>query len=306
MSFPVYKRVSRVFGAVVAARLPRIPVLAAIATGIFAVPLAVPGPAAALPQLYHTWADSTSAPDFPYKWAHAWCTYGDDVISGGGEVIDGNRVPAMLTGLHLVRADTYNPARFSVSASAVNGSSAHSWTLRAYATCARAGSLEEYTVRSGYTDYPTARSGTWKVATGLCPDGTVAYGSGGSVVAEHGGKVFLQLNRTAGDNDLSRATGRAQPGYNGKWGVRSDVACAKPQGGIHFDGAIGPVEASDRCAAGFRTYGIGGGGSPTQDGGPVWLNKIAPHPDHRGVEASMTGPMYPHLGGMVAHQRCGQ
>ena len=62
------------------------------------------------------------------------------------------------------------------------------------------------------------------------------------------------------------------------------------------------AEASDRCFIGF-THGVGGGGGLT-DGGPVWLEKIQPHADLRGVDVGLTGALHPSIGGMVAHQTC--
>ena len=73
--------------------------------------------------------------------------------------------------------------------------------------------------------------------------------------------------------------------------------------GLHAHGSIADgTYASDRCPAGFRTHGMGGGG--ITDGGPSWPREISPHYDLKGVAVRMTGPLVPSIGGMVAHQTC--
>ena len=61
------------------------------------------------------------------------------------------------------------------------------------------------------------------------------------------------------------------------------------------------IGATDRCADGYYTHGLGGGAGIT-DSGPVWLKSIRPHNDLRGVSVVMTGPSS--TAGVVAHQTC--
>jgi hypothetical protein len=282
--------------------------LAATTAAIGALQLAAPDPASAVAGLQLVQGDSFENRDEPFKYATAVCPSGKVVVGGGGEVLDGSRTLVRLKSLYPHTADP--PAlrsSFNAMADAVNETRAYDWTLRAYAICVNRSALSSYSiVRSPSSSQDPA---TVKTATAVCPSGTVAYGSGASAGLNPNGaadgKVWLQLNRTGGNNDLSRAVGRALPGYNESWSVSSWAICARPLGGIHFDGAISQgAEASDRCASGFRTHGIGGGGAPFMDGGPAWLDKIAPHPDLRGVDVTLTAPLYPSIGGMVAHQRC--
>lgn len=225
------------------------------------------------------------------------------MIGGGGEVLDGDRTAVRLTRVApFLEGDPESriATTFGAQAQAVNESRTYNWAVKAYAICAPLSSLPGYVVKNGFA----FGSNGFAAAGAVCPSGTVAYGSGAFVTARQG-RVFLQLNRTGRNNDLSRATARAVPGFAWDGGVNTMVMCARPQGEIQFDGAGSLVmEVSDRCASGFRTHGIGGGGSPHTDGGPAWLDKIAPHPDLRGVDVSLTAPLDPAIGGMIAHQRC--
>src|SRR4029453_1930338 len=113
----------------------------------------------------------------------------------------------------------------------------------------------------------------------------------------------LQLNRTSGPLDISRAAGRESViGYAGQWNLHSFAVCAQPQGQIHASDTVAAgARTTNYCSNGLYTHGAGGGGGLT-DGGPVWLQEIYPHYDLRGVDVALTGPTYPSIGGVVAHQ----
>jgi hypothetical protein len=166
---------------------------------------------------------------------------------------------------------------------------------------------------------------TFQHVASRCPDGTVAWGSGAEIHAINSegrqapsGQIGLQLMRTSGPLDIVRATGRESvTGHPGRWHLSAYAICAKrlitganprpwilvdPE--LHADGNVSSgTYASARCPDGFRTHGLGGGGGIT-DGGPAWLQSIAPHFDLKGVEVRMTGLLNPSIGGMVAHQTC--
>lgn len=301
-SFPVHVRRptarSRPYG---------VAMLAAIVAVVGAAQLATPEPAAAVPGLELVHRDSTQFRDEPVKRADVTCPPGKLVIGGGGEVFDGAGTAVRLTSIIPFaefdrELNRFVARTFGAEAQSHNGGRPYDWSLRGYAICALRSSLPGYALEFGLT----SGTGPFQIATAVCPGGTVAYGSGASIgpFGAEPGKTFLQLNRTGGNHDLGRATGRAVPGFNREWTVRSAVMCAQPQGEIHFDGAISQTaQASDRCAPAFFSHGIGGGGGFV-DGGPVWLDKIEPNPDLRGVDVSLTAPLAPAIGGMVAHLRC--
>ena len=268
--------------------------------------LAAPSPAAAIPGLQLTQGDSLSNRDEPFKLASAKCPLGKLVVGGGAQVLDGDRKLVRLSGLWPYKPEdpTTGRASFSATAEAVNHTRAYDWSLRAYAVCATREALPGYFIARDTSPYSAK---TFETAAAICPSGTFAYGAGATVHTSAGswgsGKVWLQLNRTSGPLDISRAAARVLPGFGGRWELQSYAICAQWRDQLFADGTVAPgAEATDRCFIGF-THGVGGGGGLT-DGGPVWLEKIQPHADLRGVDVALTGALHPSIGGMVAHQTC--
>ena len=267
--------------------------------------LAAAQPAAAFPGLELRQQDSLENRDEPHKRAVAQCPDRKLVVGGGAKVLDGARARVGLTTLRPGRPPVGTPwgGTFLAVAEAVNGTRPYDWTLRAYAICAPREALARYYIQwheSAFT------STDFKHTTARCPDYSLTYGSGAEVdtgAADETGKVFIQLYRTSGPLDISRAAGRTAPGFEGRWDVTSYAICAVWRDQLFADGTIAPgPEASDRCLFGF-THGIGGGGGLT-DGGPVWLKKVEPHADLMGVDVALTGALDPSIAGMVAHQTC--
>jgi hypothetical protein len=185
-----------------------------------------------------------------------------------------------------------------------------SYTLEAYAVCANPSAFDGYTPVYRHSARDTR---IFKDTAAVCPAGTVAFGSGaytlgfGEGEETYGGhgKIGLQLVRTSGPLDITRATARAQ-GYSGPWEVVAVAICAEPAGNVHVEGALSQTaEATASCPAGYLVAGPGGGGGLT-DGGPVWLRKIYPRPDLTRVDVGLTAPLAPSIGGMVAHFTCVQ
>jgi hypothetical protein len=180
------------------------------------------------------------------------------------------------------------------------------WQLVVYAICANSSALSRYEIVYHFEDPSSA---TFKTTAAHCPSGTVAFGAGAGLISDppgspSPGRVGLQLVRTSGPLDITRAAGRADSGYTGRWGLYAAAVCARPVGGIH---AVGVVEAGPTavayCPSGYRVHGAGGGGG-LKDGGPVWLREIYPSISLNYVSVRMTGLLHPSIGGMVAHITC--
>jgi hypothetical protein len=117
--------------------------------------------------------------------------------------------------------------------------------------------------------------------------------------------IGLQLTRTSGPLDISRAAGRVDTRFGsvGNWTLTSEVICARRAGGIHVDGdsSLGD-SVSASCDTG-TVHGRGGGGGLT-DGGLSWLYSIQPFNNLKYVNVRMTSPLNPSIGGMIAHFTC--
>jgi hypothetical protein len=265
--------------------------------------LATASPAAAVSGLQRS--DGYSGLDTrPWKRAIATCPADKHVIGGGASVSESDEQG-------LVRLTSLLPYRdtFQVDAEAPGLRSDLRWSVYAYAICADKTALPQYTIVPG----SVTSSKAFQTAAARCPTGTVAFGSGAQIMAIGGpnaafaqGQIGLQLNRTSGPLDISRATAReSAAGYPGQWSLTSYAICAQPRGTIHSEATVTPgatATGSNTCASGF-THGPGGGGGLT-DGGPVWLQQIYPSLDKRTVTVAMTGPLAASVGGLVAQQTC--
>ena len=279
-------------------RISRVPGLVALAA--IGLVLATAGPAMAVgdPQLVEA-SSQLSLDTTPT--ATATCPTGTRVVGGGGRVFDGERKRGRLTAL--------DPSftSFRVEAESPDLSNNGNWRVFAYAICADRDALEDYTI------VPRSRfdSRVFKDTSAVCPSGTVAYGAGARVqipgTGRAGGRIGLQLNRTSGPLDISRATGRVDTRFGsiGSWTVTSEAICAKRAGGIHVEGnsSLGD-SVTESCDTG-TVHGAGGGGGLT-DGGLSWLYSIQPFSRNnlRSVNARMTSPLDPSIGGMITHFTC--
>jgi hypothetical protein len=240
----------------------------------------------------------------PVKLSSVSCPLNKHVIAGGASVEDGGRRTGRLTKLWPFSPATVgHKARLTAVAEAPDLDRSFSWSLQSFAVCAYKSALDNYR----YAEYWSGRdpSEPFKTAAARCAPGTVAYGAGAQVTPPETGQLGLQLNRTSGPLDVARATGRRASNFTGSWwDVRSVVVCAAPQGEIQAAGAIAPgAAATMTCLSGFMVHGPGGGGGLT-DGGPAWLQKIIPWLGLGGVDVALTAPLYPSIGGMVAHSTC--
>ncbi len=315
MSHPVHDRFARARGPAVApVRNVGVVALAAIAAIVGAIQLAAPEPAAAVAGLQRTFSHSQLTGPEPVKQATAECPNGKHVIGGGAVVHDGGRKLVRLTWLIPWTPPTPGDPRkdgYYVTAEAPNLSSNYNWYVTAFAVCADKGdTLSGYTIKQDWTDVSSS-GGPFAQTSARCRSGTVAYGTGAAIFTSGAdpsgqGQIGLQLTRTSGPLDISRATAReSASGYGAAWQLVSYAVCAERRGQIHAEGTIAPAAtATDACDSG-RTHGPGGGGGLT-DGGPVWLQEIYPFPTLNAVRVDLTGPLYPSIGGMVAHQTCAQ
>jgi hypothetical protein len=276
--------ISRVFGLVALAAIGLVLVTA--------------GPAAAVGHPQLVTADSGLSTDRT-PFAKAPCPSDTRVVGAGGRVFDGEQKLGRLTALDP------SPTEVRVEAESPEGANIGNWRVFAYAVCADRGALP------GYQIVPHDRfdANVFKDTKATCPSGTVAYGAGARVqipgTGGAGGRIGLQLNRTSGPLDISRATGRVdtRSGSVGNWTLTSEAICAKRAGGIHV---AGRSSLGDRVSASCGTgtvHGLGGGGGLT-DGGLSWLYSIQPFNNLQSVEARMTSPLNPSIGGMIAHFTC--
>jgi hypothetical protein len=261
--------------------------------------LVTAGPAAAVGDPQLVTQGSFPLPD-PTPNATAQCPDGTRVVGGGGRVFDGEQKQGRLTAL--------DPSFTSFRVEAESPDETEdigNWRVFAYAICADRDALEDYQIvsRSRFD------ASTFKDTAARCPSGTVAYGAGARVVIPGtggaDGRIGLQLNRTSGPLDISRATGRVDTRFGsvGNWTLSSEAICAKRAGGIHVEGdsSFG-ASVSESCDAG-TVHGPGGGGGLT-DGGLSWLYSIQPFNNLQSVNARMTSPLNPSIGGMIAHFTC--
>jgi len=260
--------------------------------------LVTAGPAAAVgdPQLV---TRSTQLGIDPTPEVSAPCPPDTRVVGGGGRVFDGERKLGRLTALDP------SPTGFRVEAESPDEDDIGNWRVFAYAICADRDALVDYEI------VPNSRfdARTFKDAAARCPSGTVAYGAGARVLIPGtggaGGRIGLQLNRTSGPLDISRAAGRVDTSLDpvGNWTVTSEAICARRAGGIHVEGDSSFGDSvTESCDTG-TVHGAGGGGGLT-DGGPSWLYSIQPSNDLQSVTARMTSPLNPSIGGMIAHFTC--
>jgi len=268
--------------------------------------LTTPRPAMAVSGVHRTVSLVTPANANPTKSAIAECPYGQHVIGGGASVYDGGRKLVRLTALWPVSSSNGSSKdTFFVGAEAPNLRQDFNSSVTAYAMCADVSSLTGYRIVPG----SVASLNAFQTAAARCPTGTVAFGAGASVYGEGAtgfasGQVGLQLNRTSGPLDISRASARTSAfGYGGRWTLNSYAICAQPRGQIHAESTLGDAGAADDTCKSGVTHGPGGGGGLT-DGGPAWLQTIYPSLDAKTVHVSLTGPLYPSIGGTVAHQTC--
>ena len=279
-------------------RISRMPGLVALAA--IGLVLATAGPAMAVgdPQLVTA---STFLGTDPTPTVAANCPPDTRVVGGGGRVFDGEQKLGRLTAL--------DPSftSFRASAESPDERNIGNWRVFAYAICADREALEDYQI------VPETRfdNKVFKDTAAVCPSGTVAYGAGARVTIPGtggaDGRIGLQLNRTSGPLDISRATGRVDTRLDpvGNWTLTSEAICAKRAGGIHVEGDSSFGDSvTESCPTG-TVHGAGGGGGLT-DGGLSWLYSIQPFTSSnlKSVNARMTSPLNPSIGGMITHFTC--
>ena len=268
-----------------------------------AVGLLGPPAASALPGLQVAGAKTTGS-TAPRQTVTAYCEADEDVVGGGAGVYgSSSRIVAMIP-QHIQGG----PDSWHVVGETSGLDDTAKWNVFAYAVCAQEWALDDYRL-----EWASVGSGaTFKTTGARCRDGRVAWGSGASVngtLTGFGyGRVGLQLNRTSGPLDISRASARAENSYEGAfWTLDSIAICADPANFVTAVGQVAPGPKTnvtcEQLPPFYRVHGLGGGGGLI-DGGPVWLKEIRPYHDLSGVKVTMSGLLYPSVGGMVANATC--
>lgn len=266
-------------------------------------------PANAVYGLYQVTSQPTSYNSQPFKYSEAPCNIGDVVVGGGASVDDdsqsGGKVPLVrLEPNHYVQGgvDRY---RYIAEAREPVAGFAGNWFLVTYAICAPQTFL-------GYEIVPSPAaspsSQAFQSAKATCPTGKRVIGTGARVrFAGDGGdngpgELGLQLSRSSGARDISRATAREDAdGYSGTWTLSSYAVCAQGLAATVQGQVSNTAEAVARCGDSTQVHGAGGGGSLT-DSGPVFLHEVIPYAGSNGaVKVSMTGPP---VGGVAAQALC--
>lgn len=278
--------------------LTRVIVLAALLFAVWLV--AGPSSASAIGGVERVAGTSQGGTDRT-QFAVAKCDPDQDVVGGGAWISDGGRNRARLVALTPLHVAS-GADQWTAVAQAPAGGNAFSWKVAAYALCVREGSLWDYKIETA----SYGSTGQFKTIHASCLGGRVAWGSGAQVFSSDGygsGRIGLQLNRTSGPLDISRAAARTDGSFSGNWTLFSTAICARPNMAVGFLGQSDPgAEAEVSC--GDRTvHGPGGGGGLT-DGGPVWLRKIYPTTDLDRVQVELTGALHPSIGGMAATSTC--
>jgi hypothetical protein len=284
-------------------------VLATMAAIVGGVQLAAPDTAAAISGLERKWESYGPRDREPVKLVQAECSAGKHVVGVGAVVDDGGQNDVRLVAVYPHSYGSSYRDGATVVAEAPGLSRSYNWSVTGYAICASLSPSSNHQIVRSDLNVPSS-GGPFVHTSARCPSGTVAYGAGASIGNAGpspwgAGRLGLQLNRTSGPLDISRAAAREEAGgFSGSWWLSSFAICAKPYGGIHAEGEVAPgAEASSTCAGPTYVHGIGGGGGLT-DGGPVWLRRIHPRPGLRSIDVALTGPLYSSVGGMVAHHTC--
>jgi hypothetical protein len=285
----------------------------ALLATIAAVPAIVPADAQAIDGLERKYDDSDHDFD-PYKQATAHCPADKRVVGGGGVISDGGENIARFTGI----APTIYPGSaygrgFTASAEAIFAGRYVQWSVGAYAICADEDALDDYRIATETVE--NTSSATFVRGSAPCPTGTVAYSAGAGIGYDHQnhfvGRIGLPMVRTDGPMGIGRATARENTplDFPNAWSLRVFAVCAKPQEGIHVEGAgdsDGDQEVTSFCVNPTTyVHGAGGGasGPGITDAGRSWLKKITPSASLRSLTVSMAGPEPP-KGGVIASHTC--
>jgi hypothetical protein len=272
------------------------------------VPFGTTAEAAAPPELYKVGsAVVTGDPNDPFQWVTANCRPFDVVVGGGARVVDPSR-RVRLT--HLVPrepAGDDNFGHFLAAAEAPVGFTG-TWTLQAFAICAPQYQVPGYQIvgRSAWTqtDSPFLQ------VTESCPDDQLVIGTGAAVY-ESDRHVGLQLNRSSGPMDISRATAREDDGYEPGWALGSFAICvdntpSRRVPGQHVvaslhDGPYGETICTNAEGRPTFVHSVGGGGG-TIDSGRAWLQVLEPFDRLKKVRVRLTAPT--DAGGVAVYAIC--
>ena len=225
-----------------------------------------------------------------HKEVFAKCFYPDDLLVGSGAKITAGIV---LTGIQPERGPGLLPAGVRAFAENPPGSGigeTDRWVVIAYAICARPGGVvRDVEVVKAATEPSVQR---FQHTAARCPDGKRAVGSGAAVQTSDGAvgdgnrQLGLQLNRTSGPMDISRAAAAAFPATPAPWSLVSYAICARPIPGAAVHGTLRPVGGVFSCPANTRVFSVGGGG-PLRYPGQSFLHILEPSADLQSFHVQM-------------------
>jgi hypothetical protein len=258
------------------------------------VQLSSPSAASAVSGVHVEAGDGTANDSSPNKRDAAVCPPGEKVVGGGAWVDDFDVRQVRLTQLQPVRSG--GRESFVAAAQEPNTGLSTPWNLRAYAVCAPSASVPGHQI---VASAPASTSGAFVATAAGCPQGKKVIGTGATIATSQGaglagGQVGLQLNRSSGPLDISRATAREDAdGFASSWTLTSYAICVTPVAGQHADSVVESdkvVGANCTSVNGQPTmvHGVGGGAGTT-DSGLTWLQVVYPFSDLKGILVAMTG-----------------
>jgi hypothetical protein len=254
---------------------------------------------------------TSSTSSEPRQRAFARCNPGDMLVGTGAMIpSSGDEVPVPTLKLTSIRPVVTPSAGVDdgVWALAEEPSSGYDdpWSVTAIAICAEPGGVvRDAELVTAVTEPSRA---VFKQTAAVCPSGKRATGSGAAVqisggsVGDGNRQLGLQLNRTSGPMDISRAAAATAGETPVRWSLFSYAICASPIPGAAVHGTLATAGDSVTCADGKRVLSVGGGGSLTYPG-PSFLYTLYTSGDLRTFSVSMTGVPYPE-GGVAVGAVC--
>jgi hypothetical protein len=229
----------------------------------------------------------------PHREAFARCHPGDMLVGGGAGLSSSppmtlTRIQPVVTPSPLV--DDGMRATGEETRSGYGGG----WEVIAQAICAKpGGAVRDVELVSAVTGPSRER---FQQTAAVCPSGKRALGSGAAVrtlngaVGNGNNQLGLQLNRTSGPMDISRAAAAATTATPAQWSLISYAICARPIDGAVVHGGLGHPPGNEyyTCPQNKRVLSVGGGG-PLHYPGQAFLFALESLEDLRQFSVGMVG-----------------
>jgi hypothetical protein len=237
----------------------------------------------------HTVRTSESGPLSP-KNLHAACAPDEVILGGGGRAIEPGTNPARLLTLtrlepteHLNGTDIHG---YVVEATDVPPGIVGSWTLEAYAICAKASSVDRHHIVVTSTA-PNPPSPPVQKLDAVCPSGERELGTGVRInLPNH--RVGLQVARTDKLGGLTRAQAHEVGTFTGSWNLVAFAVCGlPPRGFVVPPFGVSPQSGSETiktatvsCPGSTKLLSAGGAVSNVVPGFAT-LQSVIPLNDHQ-------------------------